>query len=205
MTGLFGRVRWRRVFLSALLLVFIGALGVGGGFAWYLRLAHEPPAPFEPPVQGLGIAVLTGGPDRVETGLRLLAEGRAERLIISGVRRGADLPVLARLAGLDHSPLASRTHLGHAAATTHGNAVEIAAWAKAWQLRRVRVVTAWFHMPRALVELRRAMPDVELLPEPVAFDEPVRTNLLFREYAKFLGAGLGLATVLPAREEARTR
>ncbi|MBE9605053.1 YdcF family protein [Acetobacteraceae bacterium H6797] len=198
-------MRWRRVILSALLVVSLGAAGIGGGFLWFLRLAHQPAAAFEPPTEGLGIAVLTGGPDRVETGLRLLAEGKGERLIISGVRRGADLPVLARLAGLDHGPLASRTHLGHAAATTHGNAVEIAAWAKAWNLTRLRVVTAWFHMPRALVELRRAMPEAELLPEPVAQDEPVRANLLFREYTKFLGAGLGLATVVPAREEARTR
>lgn len=195
----------RRLAVLLLLLGGLPALGLGLGFLWFLHLAHAPAAELGAAPAGLGIAVLTGGPERVETGLRLLAEGKGERLIISGVQRGAELPVLARLAGLDHGPLAERTHLGRAAATTHGNAVEIAAWARAWNLRRLRVVTAWFHMPRALIELRRAMPGLTLLPQPVAFDEPVRTGLLFREYAKFLGAGLGLATVIPAREEARHR
>lgn len=196
---------WRRLLLVLLLLLVLVVGVVAGGFGWFLYLAHRPGAPLPETRDGLGIAVLTGGPDRVEVGLHLLADGKGERLIISGVRRGADLPVLAKLAGLDHEPLAANTQLGHAAATTHGNAVEIAAWARAWGVKRVMVVTAWFHMPRALVELRRAMPKAELLPQPVAIDEPVRPAMLAREYLKFLGAGLGLATVVPAREEARTR
>lgn len=196
---------WRRLALGLLLSLVLLVSAVGAGFGWFLTLAYRPAVPLPASAEGVGIAVLTGGPDRVEVGLHLLADGKGERLVISGVRRGADLPVLARLAGLDHEPLAARTQLGHAAATTHGNAVEIAAWARAWGLKRVVVVTAWFHMPRALVELRRAMPDAELLPLPVAIDEPVRPAMLVREYVKYLGAGLGLATVLPAREEARTR
>ena len=106
-----------------------------------------------------------------------------------------------RLMRRPFGPLAGRITLGHVARTTRGNAAEIAAWAREEQLRSIRVVTAGYHMPRALLELRRALPDAELLPHPVVparLRDPgavshLRTwSLLAGEYLKLLGAWMGL-------------
>jgi uncharacterized SAM-binding protein YcdF (DUF218 family) len=57
------------------------------------------------------------------------------------------------------------------------------------------VVTADYHMPRSLAELRRKLPDVELIPYPVQprnvhvnawWAHPGTLQLLLSEYAKFM-------------------
>ena len=170
------------------------------GFLWFLRAAAAPPA--DPGRRAEGIAVLTGGADRVETGLRLLLADPAARLLVSGAHRDATLAELVRGAGLPPDVadgIAGRATLGRAAATTRGNAAEIADWARREGIGSVRVVTAGYHMPRALLELRRAMPDAVLLPQPVV-PPPMRGpagarpwRLLFGEYLKLAGARLGLS------------
>jgi uncharacterized SAM-binding protein YcdF (DUF218 family) len=56
------------------------------------------------------------------------------------------------------------------------------------------VVTAAYHMPRSLLELRRNLPEVALVPHPVQAAGP-RPGLLLREYAKLIGAVFGLAAL----------
>ncbi len=169
-------------------------LGLVLGFLRFVALAGTPPA--EPGRRTDGIAVLTGGAERVDTGLRLLRQGMAERLLISGVHRNV-VP-----ADLVPPGLADRVILGHAATSTRGNAVEVAAWARAEHLRSLRLVTAGYHMPRALLELHRALPGVEIVPHPVV---PARLRqadaaghsrtwfLLIGEYLKLLLAWTGLS------------
>ena len=91
-------------------------------------------------------------------------------------------------------PLLPRLSLGHAATSTRGNAREVAAWARGTGIREITVVTAGFHMPRAMLELRRALPEAALRPHPV---EPVlaRPLPMVREYAKLVGASLGLSAL----------
>jgi uncharacterized SAM-binding protein YcdF (DUF218 family) len=99
---------------------------------------------------------------------------------------------------LDPAPLEQQITLGHSARTTRGNALETASWARTEQVRTLLVVTTWFHMPRALVELRRAMPDQTLFPYPVGqlrSDElvnPSGMRRLIGEYHKYLAALSGL-------------
>ncbi len=59
----------------------------------------------------------------------------------------------------------------------------------------LRLVTASYHMPRSLLEFRRAMPDIEILPYPVfpvRFKQdqwwlwPGTLTLLVTEYDKYL-------------------
>lgn len=181
------------------LAVLVPALPVAG-FLWFLRAAAAPPA--DPARRAEGIAVLTGGADRVETGLRLLLADGAARLLISGAHRNASLGDLVRGAGLAPEladQVAGRATLGRAAATTRGNAAEIAAWARREGIASIRVVTAGYHMPRALLELRRALPEAMLLPHPVV-PAPLRGpagprewRLLAGEYLKLVGAWLGLS------------
>jgi uncharacterized SAM-binding protein YcdF (DUF218 family) len=176
-----------------------------GGFIWFLRAAQEPATHSS---AADAIVVMTGGAERVETGFRLLEEGLAPRLFVSGVHPDSRLADLARGAGVDPAKLAGRVELGHAAASTRGNAVEIAAWARPRQIATIRLVTAGYHMPRARTELRRAMPGLRVQAHPVtparlraegAFWQPRNWGLLFGEYMKFLGAELGLSAIFGGR------
>ena len=166
------------------------------GFGWFLYLATRD-APFPPRVDG--IAALTGGPDRVEVALRLLAAGAAGRLLISGTGGNADLATLAHRAGVDPAPLADRITLGRAAHSTRGNALETRAWAREYGIHDILVVTAWFHMPRALAELRGAMPDTRFHACPVgrlALEDFSYGGVMRRvigEYHKYLGALAGVS------------
>jgi uncharacterized SAM-binding protein YcdF (DUF218 family) len=178
------------------------------GFALHLRAALAPPLP--EPGETDGILVLTGGSERVATGLRLLLEGQARRLLISGAHPEAGLVEVAAAAGFDPAPLLGRAAVGHAAATTRGNAAEAAAWARAENLGSLRVVTAGYHMPRAMLELRRAVPGLRLVAHPVpsaalrapgALWRPRIWALLAGEYARTLGAAAGLSGAFVPRRE----
>ncbi|MFC7690326.1 YdcF family protein [Paeniroseomonas aquatica] len=193
--------RWRWGLLLAAPALALAALVAG--FGAFLVLAGRDPA--EPTRHTDGIAVLTGGAERVETGLRLLREGRADRLLVSGVHPQVTLADVARLAALEPEPLAGRVALGPRATSTRGNAAEIAEWARGAQLRSLRVVTAGYHMPRALLELRRTLPEVALVAHPVvparlrdpaAGGQPRTWSLLAGEYLKFLAAWAGVPGLL---------
>lgn len=165
------------------------------GFGWFLYLGARDIAP---PPHADAIVVLTGGPERVDVALRLLSSGAADRLLISGAGEKTDLADLAHLSGLDPAPLAQQITLGHSARTTRGNALETASWVQAARVRTLLVVTTWFHMPRALVELRRAMPGMNLLPYPVGqlraaeLTDAATVRRLVGEYHKYLAALSGL-------------
>ncbi len=188
--------RWSRFGLTA-----FSALLLGCGAAWGIGFAMFHNAAWEcgkAPEAADGIVVLTGGADRIETALRLLAEGRGPGLLVSGVARGADLAVLDRRVPLD-ADQASRVTLGRIAQSTAGNAAEAALWSQAHNLKRLIVVTAGYHMPRALLELHRALPDVQLLPAPVqpaASHGGTRVRALASEYDKLLAVRFGLARLL---------
>ena len=92
--------------------------------------------------------------------------------------------------------------LGREATSTHGNARETAAWVADKNIKSLSVVTVAWHMPRALVELRYALPGVTLHPVPVAPVDrgPTATAKLYAdEYMKYLAAVAGLPSVLPSR------
>ena len=204
--------RRRRALIVTLPAIPVLAWAVG--FAWFLHAAW---ISVEPPPAADGIVALTGGAERVATALKLLTEGRARVLLISGVGGTTDFGALARLAGVDPA-LGDRVTLGRAAASTHGNAAETAEWARANGLHSLIVVTAGYHMPRALAELSRAVPEVALHPVPVlppAMRQPGLTalRLLAGEYTKWLAAEGGLSAlgsraethVTPPREERPAR
>lgn len=175
------------------------AAGAGAwvaGFVWFVHAAWRPPVT---PPRADGIVVLTGGAERVTVGLRLLQAGAADRLLISGVGRAAEFPELAHRAGVDRA-LAPRVVLGRAASDTRGNAAETSDWVAEHRLGSLIVVTAGYHMPRALAELRRRLPNVQLFPVTVQppgmrdVTDPTSWRLLAGEYTKFLAAELGLGT-----------
>lgn len=189
----------RRAALAACLVV--GAM-LGGGFLWFVQATGRSADAL--PAHADGIVALTGGANRVETALRLLADGRADRLLVSGIGGGTELVTLGRMARLDAAPLAAHVTLGRYAASTRGNGVETAAWAARYGITSLIVVTAGYHMPRALAELRAALPQARLYPLPVqapeGSDHAPGWRLEAEEYAKFLFTVSGLSAWLPRRE-----
>lgn len=169
-----------------------------------MRFVHLMSAADQLPSHADGIVAFTGGPERVETALRLLAEGRADRLLLSGIGGGAELTELARLARVDPRPLAARVTIDRTSASTRDNALETAAWAHQNDIHSLLVVTAFYHMPRAVTELSRALPEVTLYPVAVLAtgrqEATVPFRLIAEEYFKFLASAAGLTAILPARE-----
>ena len=180
-------------------LLALPLLAWGAGFAWFVHRAGTPSAL---PERADGIVALTGGSGRIEAALRLLAEGRARVALLSGIGGGAELRELAARAGVQPEELGGRVTLGRLATSTHGNAAEAAAWARANGVRSLIVVTASYHMPRALTEMAQAMPDVDLRPVPghTASDAGAAVDGRGRHdatdgggYTKWLAAALGLS------------
>ena len=183
--------------LRAVKLTGIGiVLALSGGFAWFVATAESKP---RLPSHADGIVALTGGADRVADALRLLAEGRADRMLVTGIGGGAVLRDLAQQADIDARGLASRITLGRGAASTHGNALETAAWVRENGIGSLIVVTAFYHMPRAITEMQRALPTVQLYPAPVC-PPGMRAvswtglRVLGEEYVKLLAALSGMTS-----------
>ena len=114
-----------------------------------------------------GIVVLTGGSERINAGLDLLANGRAQIMLVSGVHHQTNQRVLAELSQSTPDLFSCCVELGKKALDTMGNASETAAWVKRKGVRTLRLVTSAYHMPRSLVEFRRALPDVRIIAHPV--------------------------------------
>lgn len=189
--------------VAALVLLVLALAALGVGFAWFaMRAARALPLP---PVAD-GIVVLTGGAGRVERALHLLAEGRGRQLLVSGTGR-AEFADLASRAGVE-TRLADRVTLGRGARSTRGNAHETAQWVRARGIGSLVVVTSGYHMARAMIELHRTLPaDVTVYPSPLvpsAVDgaDRVPLRLLLVEYAKWLGAAVGLSALVAREEEA---
>ncbi len=198
--------RWLRGFAAIALVV---ALAWGSGLLWFATLL--PTRVMDPDTPTDAIVVLTGGSDRLNAALDLLTAKKADKLFVSGVYRGVDVRQLLTLFQQSPEDLSCCVVLGYEADNTQGNATETAEWIAAEGARSLRLVTATYHMPRSLLEFRRHMPDIAIVPHPV-FPEPFKHDdwwlwpgsswLLVSEYSKYLVAVLrgwldSLMTALP--------
>lgn len=148
-----------------LLVASLGFLWLGG-FAWFV--SRLPLTPDIPERKTDGIVVLTGGPYRISLAVGLLADGLADRLLISGIYASLNDETLRQANAIPKDIFACCIDLGRVATNTEENARETAEWMVAHGYRSLRVVTTFDHMPRSLVELRRAMPEVEFVTHPVS-------------------------------------
>lgn len=193
----------RRPPLRALLKLsgFLVGLGLGLGIAWFAGflwfIATMPDKVEDGATHTDAIVVLTGGSERLATGMALLDAGLAGKLFVSGVHKGVDVADVMRVARTAQPALAGAVVLGYSADDTLGNAAETAAWMRGERLDSLRLVTGAYHMPRSLLEFRRELPGVTLIPHPV-FPDTVKSRewwlwpgtaaLLATEYSKYLAA-----------------
>src|SRR5919198_1118776 len=137
---------------------------------------------------------------RVVDAIELLSEGRGKRLLITGVHRATTTAEIARLSPAYGRLIACCVDLDHSARNTVGNAVETKRWANSRGIQSLIVVTSNYHMPRAMTELARQLPDVALIPFPVVPEkfrteqwwDPATARLLLAEYLKYIVAQLRL-------------
>ena len=189
---------WLRACVVAMLAIVFVVAAIG--FVGFLSQLHGTES--KPARRAEGIVVLTGGSSRVSDAMELLAGGYGKRLLISGVHPTNEASDISRSLP-DNSPpdnqmlLSCCVDLDRSAINTRSNAAETRRWARDRGFKSLIVVTSNYHMPRAIVELSHAMPDVALIPFAVVGDkwrdEPWWTSgttvrLLLSEYAKYVAA-----------------
>ncbi len=200
----------RRGWGSRLLHVVLGILTLWLiGLLAFIAVIPGPASKIDTESRTDAIIVLTGGGDRLAEGFRLVDRGLSKRLLISGVANGVTLPQLIDRLGELQEPVPSADELaccvtlGYAAGNTVGNADESAEWVRSNGAKSVRLVTANYHMLRSLLEFRRKVPGLTVVPNPVFpsevrdphwFVKPRTLMLLINEYHKYLVA---LARALP--------
>ncbi|NVN88137.1 MAG: YdcF family protein [Rhodopseudomonas sp.] len=175
----------------------LGFLGMAAGFVAFLSQLRI--AELKPDRNADGIVVLTGGSSRVSDAIELLAGGFGKRLLISGVHRANGVSDISRSLPDSQGWLTCCVDLDRSAVNTRSNAAETRRWAHERGFKSLIVVTSNYHMPRAIVEMSHAMPEIELIPFAVVGDkwreDPWWTSggtfrLLLSEYAKYIAAEL---------------
>jgi uncharacterized SAM-binding protein YcdF (DUF218 family) len=172
-------------------------VGLVGGFLLFAHFASLTPSPSMRTADA--IVALTGDEDRISEAIRLLADGKAGRLLISGVNKSTGVPEIMNLnmGGRREAYLfGCCVDLDKRSLNTEDNALETTAWVRRRGFHSLIIVTSTYHMPRTLIELRQSMPDVELVPYPVKaprldtqwWSDPRTTWVLAKEYMKFLTA-----------------
>ena len=192
----------------------VAMIWAAGLFAFAARVQHSTPAP--EPARADGIVALTGANsnERIAAAVGLLEDGMGQRVLVSGVNREASREDIRTVSKAVRRLYDCCVDLGFTAADTVGNARETAEWAKAMRYRSLIVVTADYHLPRAMLELRAVLrePDMRLQPYAVAtpslkasgwWRSPRAARLMVVEYCKYLAilgreAILGLGPRAPA-------
>jgi uncharacterized SAM-binding protein YcdF (DUF218 family) len=156
---------------SLALLVLVVLVWSVGLLTFADRAARMTPAEEPPPADA--IVVLTGASTlRLETGLKLLEDGKGERLLVSGVNTDTTRADIQGITKAGQRLYDCCVDLGFTATDTVGNGRETAAWAAQHGFTDLIVVTAAYHMPRAMLEVGAAMPDAQLRPYPVETTSP---------------------------------
>lgn len=160
------------------------------GYAGFV-VSTQTVKPENPGAQTGAIIVLTGGNHRIHTGLDLLARGGAEHLFISGVNPNVTRWKIISLWNGELPLPECCIDLGTSATTTRENAHESKEWIEDKNVTTLRLVTSNYHIPRALLEFRHALPDIEIIANPVMIPDYTLNEkrfwvITFSEYNKVL-------------------
>lgn len=141
------------------------------------------------------IVVLTGGSGRVEAGLKAYHDGLSDRLLVSGVHKDVKIgEIVTLLPGLIVNM--GGIVLDPRATSTAENALYSIEWIEEKKVRSIRLITAYYHMPRAYWEFKRRMPSLKIIPHAVNPETgPSYVKMLFAEYGKTV------LTLLPTSPE----
>lgn len=147
---------------------------------------------YAPQTHSDAIVVLTGGSNRIHTGLKLIKEQKAEYMLISGVYKDV---TKQKLFPNTPAQITDKITLGYKALNTKGNAAEVNDWIQEKNIKSILLVTSFYHMPRSIFEIQKQNKDITIYPLPVfpkSFNNSVdwiKTRyawLLFIEYHKVI-------------------
>jgi len=184
--------------LTVLFVLAAALLVAGWDFSRFIARADRAVTP-DPPLNAEAVTALTGGADARIIAAIQLADSLDLPLLISGVGLDTTPADIARIARVPQSQIDCCVTLGRAAATTEGNGAETADWARRNKVTRIIVVTSEYHIDRALLELKRAMPEGTFIPHAVMttkvrpgdwYRDAATAKLLVEEWIKFRLAGL---------------
>src|SRR5687768_9787855 len=184
----------------------VALIWLSGLFAFAARVQQSTPAPLPPPAQGIVALTGAGSNERLAAAVGLLEDGYGERVLVSGVNRMASREDIRNVSRAVRRLYDCCVDLGFTAADTVGNARETAEWAKAMRYSSLTVVTADYHMPRAMLELKAVLRGTGVRVDSYAVATPAlksrgwwrsprAARLMVVEYCKYL-AILGREAVL---------
>ena len=128
-----------------------------------------------------GIIVATGGQARLSAGLSLLSKNKAPILLLTGVGEGVTKDMIAdslALSPADRAWLSCCIELDFIATDTKGNAMAAKKWVTDNKLSSVILVTAHYHMPRALLEFKSQLVETEIASYAVIPPDLARSHWL---------------------------
>lgn len=168
--------------MIARFLAFLAVL-YGLGFALFAVTLGTPADAETPRVDA--IIAITGGKGRIEHGARLLAEGKAKRLLIAGADPSVRKVDLVRRLGAPGQLFECCIDLGSESVDTRSNAEEAKRWLDRRRYKSIRLVTSDWHMRRARYEFSRQLDkDIQIVPDAVRTEPNFMT--LFAEYNKYV-------------------
>ncbi|WP_337186418.1 YdcF family protein [Phenylobacterium sp.] len=173
-------------------------------FIWFCGLLAfadrvQGQTPVRAPRKADGIVVLTGAGSnqRLAAAMGLLEDGYGRRVLVSGVNRQASREDIRNVSRAVRPLYDCCVDLGFTAADTVGNARETADWARAMRYEDLIVVTADYHMPRAMLELNAVLRPAGVTTQTYAvptralnargwWRNPAAARLMITEYSKYL-------------------
>lgn len=139
--------------------VILFALFLPGTFQFGL-LIYKSSKPADLEVDG--IVVFTGDENRIQAGIEKLKQGKAKRMLISGVHEGLTINQIATNLS-DDLPI----DLGYEAKNTEGNAEETAKWIAKNNFKSIMLITSFYHIPRSMIELQSKLKGIKIIPSSV--------------------------------------
>ena len=189
--------------IQTALLVLLVVLGLAlASFQKFVLTLPNDETNLPAPIDGLVVA--TGGQLRIQKGVELLAGGKADRMLISGVGKGITKELLKE-------NLAISNHQAHffdccveiefAATDTNGNAQATFEWMQKHALDDILLVSANYHLPRAELIFKQYLPENSVYFQAVNppdlklsawHSNWQTTRLLLKEYLKYIYVKSGL-------------
>ena len=128
------------------------------------------------------IVVLTGNAGRLNAAIDLMLLNTDTRLLITGVAKGVKYSEIIKNKNIDKE----RIILGYKAQSTLGNVIETKIWIQKNNFKDFILITDDWHMQRALVLFKNAMPNITIFPYRLKSNKNFRKNFYFEEHLKYL-------------------
>lgn len=170
--------------------LFLSVLWFGGFMIFAYHINHYSA---EDLTHTEAVIALTGGRNRIAEAARLLNQGQADRMFISGVDKVSSFAAIQKRQNIAIAA-GRKVSIGQKATNTVENALETSEWIREHRIKSIRLVTSNYHIPRSIIEFKSQNPDLVIIGHPV-FSEKVEKkwwkswhtfSLIFAEYNKFL-------------------